>query len=229
MTSITVQTTTRRNGNLMDASAQWGSRAPDERWDSLESLREFKHEQRVSSHEATVPIDGIEIIPHGQALALRGKKTGAVADFTNYSFGQLCSRVGAPASYLGKMDPARAAANLNVDIETRAEAIDRDFRLLISRRQASDQSPLTLRAMLTSVYDRVWDVTVIDRLIDARASGWRVPPARPAFPGQPGTRLATAEDVLRNVMPGLGIRVGDPIAPAGIYGSDRDMFVFVVN
>src|SRR5262249_38061834 len=30
-------------------------------------------------------------------------------------------------------------------------------------------------------------------------------------------------------MSGLGIKPGDPIAPAGIYASDHDMFAFLVN
>ena len=44
-----------------------------------------------------------------------------------------------------------------------------------------------------------------------------------------GIRIATEADVLRGAGFGLSIRVGDKIAPAGLYASDHDMFVFMVN
>jgi len=59
--------------------------------------------------------------------------------------------------------------------------------------------------------------------------GWRVPPARPARADQPGARPATEADVLEDRGFGLSISVGDLIAPAGLYASDHDMFVFLVN
>ncbi len=55
-----------------------------------------------------------------------------------------------------------------------------------------------------------------------------VPPARPAFPDQPGTRPATEDDVLA-VKDFLSINVGDPVAPAGLYASNHDMFAFLIN
>jgi hypothetical protein len=59
---------------------------------------------------------------------------------------------------------------------------------------------------------------------------WVTPPARPAKAGQPGTRQATEADVNGSSNhPTLGVKVGDWIAPAGLYGSDRDMFAFLVD
>lgn len=58
-------------------------------------------------------------------------------------------------------------------------------------------------------------------------AGWRVPPARPAF-DDPRARPATKADLLDDTGM-LSIQEGDMIAPAGVYASDHDMFVFLVN
>ena len=56
-----------------------------------------------------------------------------------------------------------------------------------------------------------------------------VPPARPAK-DDPRARKATQADILPNQGDfGLSVRIGDLIAPAGVYAGDRDMFVFLVN
>jgi len=84
----------------------------------------------------------------------------------------------------------------------------------------------------TDIYKRVWNHEMVAMLIRLREEqGWRVPPARPAFSGQPGTRHATEEDVLRDRGSnfGLSVNVGDLIAPAGLYASDHDMFAFMIN
>ena len=49
------------------------------------------------------------------------------------------------------------------------------------------------------------------------------------MPNQPGTRAATEADCLEVRMSGLGIKPGDLIAPAGLYASDHDCFIFMVN
>lgn len=70
-----------------------------------------------------------------------------------------------------------------------------------------------------------------ERLRELPETGWRVPPARPAQGDNPQSRPATASDVLddREGGGGLSINLGDMIAPAGLYASDRDMFVFMAN
>jgi hypothetical protein len=72
---------------------------------------------------------------------------------------------------------------------------------------------------------------VTERLSELPETGWRVPPARLAQGDDRQARPATASDVLddREGGGGLSINLGDMIAPAGLYASDRDMFVFMVN
>src|SRR4051794_1680780 len=56
-----------------------------------------------------------------------------------------------------------------------------------------------------------------------------VPPARP-FRDDPRARPATPADIVPGQDAfGLAVKVGDIIAPAGCYASDRDAFIFMVN
>jgi uncharacterized protein DUF932 len=88
---------------------------------------------------------------------------------------------------------------------------------------------LVVRAFTSDRYSRIWNYEVLDRLIPLQEYGWRVPPARPARRSQAGIRIATKADVLDGNKFGLSIKQGDAIAPAGLYASDHDMFVFMVN
>jgi hypothetical protein len=86
-----------------------------------------------------------------------------------------------------------------------------------------------LRALTSDKYTRFWNWQVFERLGNLQGQGWKVPPARPSATSNGTARLATEEDCLDVRMAGLGIKPGDPIAPAGIYASDHDMFAFMVN
>ncbi|MEJ7663389.1 MAG: hypothetical protein WKG07_29515 [Hymenobacter sp.] len=82
---------------------------------------------------------------------------------------------------------------------------------------------------LPSAYSRLWNADVVDGLVPALDWGWRVPPARPAV-DDPRARPATVEDILLGQESfGLSVKVGDMLAPAGVYAGDRDMFIFLVN
>jgi hypothetical protein len=70
---------------------------------------------------------------------------------------------------------------------------------------------------------------VVQHLKELLDRGWRVPPARPAFAGQSGSRKATKEDTLYDPGFNLSVKVGDMIAPAGLYASAHDMFAFLIH
>jgi len=90
-------------------------------------------------------------------------------------------------------------------------------------------NPLLLRALTSEQYKRIWNWEVVERLLPLQERGWRVPQARPAFPDQPGARPATEADILDDAGFGLSVKVGDMIAPAGLYASAHDMFAFLIN
>lgn len=207
--------------NLYTASRQWSERPPDERFWTLRELfertREYAHESRVS----TVALNQCEIQPfNGDDLALVGPN-GYPAQFQNYSFGQLAGMCGAPANYLRELPADIAAANLNHGLKR----IQGEQSLMFHK-----NGGLHLRCVTSDKYKRIWNYEIAELALALEENeGWRTPPARPSGNGGV-TRIATYDDVLRNsAHPGLGIKVGDTIAPSGLYASDHDCFIFQVN
>ena len=207
--------------NLFKASRQWATRPEDERFSTLEELDAAVNTYRADAREATVPFDTLRAAAQDGEVLLVGK-SNQPARLTNWSFGQLSSAVGAPASYLRQLPATLAAQNLNHGLGKTEDRTDR--QLLLHK-----NGDFLVRAITSEKYTRIWNGDITKRLLQLPQSGWQVPPARPAFSGQKGTRLATIEDVLHGAKHGLSVNVGDEIAPAGLYASDHDMFVFMVN
>jgi hypothetical protein len=210
--------------NLYHASRQWSSRPDDERFWTLEDLIQTTKGYRDSAREAVVPFATLKTQPAGSdgaELELVGRK-GTPARLTHWAFGQLCNRSGAPTDYLRHLPASLAAQNLNHGLAKQ----DGDVNLLLHQ-----NGSLVLRCLTSEKYSRIWDHEVAERLLGFEEHGWRVPPARPCRPDQKGARRATEADVLRNREGGggLSVNVGDLIAPAGLYASDHDLFVFMVN
>lgn len=204
------------------AAVQWRTRPADERFSTIDEGLARAKLHRANSRVASAELRRLDCIPQNDELVLAGPN-GAVASFTHYSFGQLCARVHAPADYMRSLPAALAAENLNNGLRNSEVA----GQLLLD---VSNQDHFELRAFTSERYSRIWNADILEGLRSLEDQGWRVPPARPAFAGQPGTRPATEADVLRAAAhPHLGIKVGDMIAPAGVYVSDRDMFAFLVN
>lgn len=211
---------------LTAANRQWATRPADERFWNLTDLDAHTRKMRDGAKEAEVVLGRLKVLDVGGDLRLVAHdstgRQGTPAHFTNFSFGQFCRRLEAPAEYLSRMPAHIAASCLNTGLMTNGG--DKTNLLL------HQNGNLTVRAALSDKYDRIWNADLTNRLTNL-PHGWRTPPARPAFPNQPGTRPATEQDVLDSKTGGGGIsvKVGDLIAPAGLYASDRDMFVFMVN
>lgn len=206
--------------NLMSAHKEWATRPDDQRFWDLDSLRAAVYYHRQTARTAEVPYNAMDVRPigsDGAALALVGP-SGKPAKLTHWAFGQLARNVGAPADYLRNLPADLAATNLKHGLAKRLPGEKASLLLTCD-------GSLTVRAATTDSYSRIWDVDVVDRLISFTEHGWRVPPARPCREDQAGSRIATEEDcrVSTNVKP------GDLIAPAGLYASDHDVFIFMVN
>lgn len=209
--------------NLMAASNQWANRPADERFENLDSLLAAAKAQRAQAAAATVPANRLRLEPIGGDLRLVGP-TGAGSAVTNWAFGQVSRLAGAPASYLQTLPADLAAQNVNHGLG-RLDG-DSQARLFFAARG----NELTARSVTSDQYGRIFNADVVERLQNWLPAGWQVPPARPVYDGQPGTRPATAADVTRlGQGSSLSIKIGDPIAPAGLYMGDRDLFIFMVN
>lgn len=124
---------------------------------------------------------------------------GQYLDMTHWSFGQLCNLSGAPASYLRILPPEIVSENLNYALPKTRTSA----KILITSNGTS-----TVRAFTSESYGRLWDsdiVSAVEGLCEKNPS-WHNPPAYKRT-GSDGTEMENA----------------------GLYASDRDIFMFFVD
>lgn len=214
--------------NLYAANAQWATRPADQRFWTLEDAHAYCRGYADTAAEIDLDFgaENVLAVAGGNlAVSLDDGKAGTTATFTHWGFGQLARMAGAPADYLRKLPAPVAAQCLEAGLDAHFQG--RDEMTVQALVHANGTN--VLRAITSDKYTRFWNHQVFERLVDLQQFGWRVPPARPANKPGEQTRPATAADCLDVRMAGLGVKPGDPIAPAGIYASDHDMFAFLVN
>lgn len=212
--------------NLMRAHNQWATRSPDSRFSSLEEMLGEAQRKFERSSEHVMRTGSIKVVPDGDKGILIEGSHGAATP-SNWAFEQLCRRVGFYPSAAASLNADLVARCLNYRIaETdRADDGEGSTQFLVDK----DEDGATIRATTSDSYARFHDKDFIPTLIGLEDKGWRVPPCRPAFDGQPGTRPARADEVGIWGKGGVQIREGDPIAPGNMYMGDRDMFVLMAN
>ena len=203
--------------NMYAASSQWASRPADERFWTLEGMHAACEASWRNSTCKKVPFAELRAVASPDGMMI-GRQGGTPARLTHYAFGQLATSLGAPASYLRRLDVDTAAVCINADL---ARATDRSDRNLLFHVNGG----LSVRAMLSEDYTRVWDKDVTRYLRDLGVNGWKAPAGRAPMGYTGPTRKATAADILEGQ---INIGVGTDIAPSGLYASDHDMFAFLV-
>jgi len=202
---------------LNAAHRQWATRPADQRFWNLQDMHEFCATVKDRSTETRTGLDAIRVAatPDDDLCLTRG---GGRLGFTNWSFGQLCRTVGAPAGYLTGLPAPLAASCLNESIKANAS---HPVKLLHYQNGSA-----RLRALTGPDYGRIWNSDVTSRLIRMNEEqGWRAPPSRTGGAEGEDSRPATEADC----MGASFIRPGDMISPGGLYASDRDMFAFLVD
>lgn len=205
--------------NLYAANDQWANRPADERFWTMEEMLNACRGYADNARTASVKLDDIRCEDRNGSLVLVGREDKP-ATFTHWAFGQLASRVSAPASYLRTLPAELASQCINNGLKS---VKGEESKILLHQ-----NGSLVCRAFTSEDYSRIWNWEICQRLLTLPQQGWQIPPARPAFENQPGARPATEDDVLQRKA-GLSVKVGDMIAPAGLYASDHDMFAFMVN
>jgi hypothetical protein len=187
---------------VMTASNQWRTRPSDQRFTSLtemlakQTIDRAKSRARVVSTRSLVAIpvegdyDGIQVLDRSDDRKLQ---------VTNWAFGQLCQRAGAPAGYLRTLPGPLAADNVNYGLQ-----IVRDAEDIGTLAYDGEE----LRAVTGPQYGRVWnqDITsaLINRFGDGVSGTFRVP-------GEFGRQVVVDK------------------TNTTLYSSDRDMFVFLAD
>lgn len=204
--------------NLMQAANQWANRPADERFESLDLLYLHVLGSAMRARQTSVPTNDLQVFAQGEDIRLAAKDREL--GFNHWSFGQLARSVGVPSDFLRRIPAELAVKNLNWGFGN----ADEDATSQLWYDNQSNQ----LRALTGDGYVRYKNHEVVKAVIEL-GDDWVTPPARPALPNQPGSRQATEKDITGSNHPSLGIKVGDWIAPAGIYGGDRNIFIFRVN
>lgn len=198
-----------RNGEV---SRQWASRPADERFLSLNDLRDAVHAREVASYEAPINTRKIELIaPDPTTLEDTHKLAihmgnGEIVAPNHWSFGQLCGLAKAPASYLRKL-PSQLVA----------DCLTHDLRYNRSGDQVKAYiSDDTMLAATGPDYGRIYDREVVEAVQQIAGSGngemrWKIP----------------------GVMDWRS-HIYNPLAPVTtdsttLYASDRDVFIFLVD
>jgi hypothetical protein len=216
-----------RIGNAMSAFVQWAHRAVDERHWTVEDARAAAALRFERSSEHTASASHLTAWDNGAGgFVLSDKITGQDYALTNYSFSQLCRRLDCPVDFMTTLRPAQASDIIN----DRMNAVSgEDGTGQVEVFAYDDAEKHEVRAITSEKYARFADAEMFKLALPFLEKGWRIPPARPND-NDPRSRPATEADVLNFAGHGsLSIRVGDMIAPAGAYSSDRDAFLLLIN
>jgi hypothetical protein len=192
-------------------SSEWFSRPDDERYLSLAELYSAVRGRSDRSRTRTVESAAICVEAardDAERLTLRLPDAEATLAPTHWSFGQLASLVGAPASYLRQLPATLAGVNLQYGLTShRAEQI---------KTLELDEGRVELRAVTGPDYGRIFDHELVSAVQRIAGNGtgdtrWKVPGV-----------LDWSTSVYNPL-------VDVTKETTTLYASDRDVFLFLVD
>ena len=192
-------------------SSEWFSRPDDERFLSLPDLYAAVRARAERATARTVESRAIRVEARRDdaerlALIVPGREAPVLP--THWSFGQLCSLVGAPSSYLRDLPAPLAGVNLQHGLLShRAE--------LIKTLEAED-GRVELRAVTGPDYGRIWDHELVAAVMKIAGNGtgdtrWKVPGVLDWATMTHNPFVDVTKDTTT------------------LYAGDRDVFLFLVD
>ncbi len=200
-----------RGRNIGRVSSEWYSRPDDEKFLSLDDLYETVRRRADRARTRIVESRDVRVeasMDNAERLSLIVPGEAEPIAPTNWSFGQLSSLVGAPASYLRGLPAALAGINLQHGLLShRGEQV----KLLKTNEGRSE-----LRAVTGPDYGRIWDHELVAAVMKIAGNGvsdtrWKVP----GVLDWRSMRYNPYVDVTRET--------------TTLYASDRDVFLFLVD
>ncbi|WP_425644273.1 DUF932 domain-containing protein [Agrobacterium leguminum] len=200
-----------RGERIGRVSSEWFSRPDDERYLSLSDLHRAvsarTEQARVRTVEtAEIRVEATRDNAERLSLIVPGGREALAP--THWSYGQLCSLVGAPASYMRQLPAPLAATNLQHGLLSHNAEMVKTLEM--------DDGRLELRAVTGPEYGRIWDKDLIAAIMNIAGDGtgdtiWKVP------------GLLDWSTMTHN--PFVDITKDTTT----LYASDRDVFVFLCD
>lgn len=200
-----------RGERIGRVSSEWFSRPDDERYLSLTDLhdavrRRAEHAQARTVESRAVRVEASRDNAERLALMVPGRDEPVAP--THWSFGQLCSLVSAPSSYMRQLPAPLAGINLQHGLLShRAE--------LVKTLEAND-GRVELRAVTGPDYGRIWDHELVAAVMKIAGNGtgdtrWKVPGVLDWNRMMHHPFVDITKDTTT------------------LYASDRDVFLFLVD
>jgi hypothetical protein len=187
------------------------SRPDDERFLSLTALHAAVRSRSERATARTVETKALRVEASrddAQRLALIVPGQDMPVAPTHWSYGQLCSLVGAPASYLRQLPAPLAGINLQQGLLShRAELV---------KTLEADDGRIELRAVTGPDYGRIWDHELVEAVMRIAGDGtgdtrWKVPGLLDWSTMTHNPFVEVTKDTTT------------------LYASDRDVFLFLVD
>lgn len=200
-----------RGERIGRVSSEWFSRPDDERYLSLTDLydavrRRADRAQTRTVESRAVRVEASRDSAERLALIVPGRDEPVAP--THWSFGQLCTLVGAPSSYMRQLPAPLAGINLQHGLLShRAELV---------KTLEADDGRVELRAVTGPDYGRIWDHELVGAVRKIAGNG--VGDTRWKVPGVLDWAAMTHNpfvDVTKDT--------------TTLYASDRDVFLFLVD
>jgi hypothetical protein len=200
-----------RGERIGRVSSEWFSRPDDERFLSLSELYDTVRSRAERAHARTIESAAIRVEATRDnaerlELLVPGQRQGIAP--THWSYGQLCSLVGAPATYMRQLPAPLAAINLQQGLlNHRAELV---------KTLEMDDGRLELRAVTGPEYGRIWDHGLVSSVMKIAGNGtgdtmWKVPGVLDWATMTHNPFVDITKDTTT------------------LYASDRDVFLFLVD
>lgn len=192
-------------------SSEWFSRPDDERYLNLTDLydavrRRAERAQTRTVESRAVKVEASRNSAERLALIVPGRDEPVAP--THWSFGQLCSLVGAPSSYMRQLPAPLAGINLQHGLLShRAELL---------KTLEADDGRVELRAVTGPDYGRIWDHELVAAVRKIAGNGvgdtrWKVPGVLDWATMKHNPFVDVTKDTTT------------------LYASDRDVFLFLVD
>ena len=200
-----------RGQRISRVSSEWFSRPDDERYLSLTALHDAVRRRAESATARTVESRAVKVEASrndAERLALTVPGRDEPVSPTHWSFGQLCSLVGAPASYMRQLPAPLAGINLQHGLlNHRAELV---------KTLEAEGGRVELRAVTGPDYGRIWDHELVAAVQRIAGNGtgdtrWKVP--------------GVLDWVTMTHNPFVDVTA----ETTTLYASDRDVFLFLVD